>query len=49
MKKLVSFLYDSARKLNDLETLSSLNPFRILKRLGNKILGRNLLKKIFFD
>ena len=49
MRKLVRKLYQSARRLNDLSTLLSFSPKKVLRRLSNKVIGRNLLKRIFFD
>lgn len=42
MSKLISLLYKAARKANDVETLLSLKPNRILRRLANKRIGRKL-------
>ncbi|MCM8768567.1 MAG: hypothetical protein NC911_02640 [Candidatus Omnitrophica bacterium] len=47
MAKLVSFLYQLARRLNDLETILSGNPKRIARRIKNKYLGRKILSKIY--
>ena len=46
MAKLVSFLYNLARKANDVETLSSGDPKRVAKRAKNKVIGRSLIKKL---
>jgi len=37
---IVSFLYQLARKANDLETLKSGKPVKIVRRLKNKQIGR---------
>ncbi|MFP4589359.1 MAG: hypothetical protein ACLFN4_07940 [Candidatus Acetothermia bacterium] len=47
MKKLIRTLYKLARGANTAETLASLNPVRIIKRLVNVKIGRNLWR-IFF-
>lgn len=46
MGKSVSFLYKMARTANDIETLSSGNPKRIVKRGRNKLIGRTLMKNL---
>ena len=47
MGKLVSMLYKVARIANDIETLSSLKPDRIARRVVNKQLSRKLGSKLF--
>jgi hypothetical protein len=47
MSKLVSFLYKLARTANDVETVASGNPKRIARRLKNKLIGRNVVSKLF--
>jgi hypothetical protein len=42
-----SMLYESARTANDLETLASGNPRRIVRRVKNKLLGRLLGRSLF--
>ncbi|WP_169307629.1 hypothetical protein [Halanaerobium praevalens] len=46
MAKLVFFLYKLARVANDVETLSSGSPKRIVKRAKNKVIGRSIIKKL---
>jgi len=50
-KKISSILYNLSRKANDLETIITLNPIKIIRRLKNKIIGRivigKFLNKIF--
>lgn len=46
MGKSVSFLYKMARTANDIETLASGNPKRIVKRGRNKVIGRTLMKNL---
>lgn len=46
MGKSVSFLYRMARTANDIETLASGNPKRIVKRGRNKVIGRTLMKNL---
>jgi hypothetical protein len=43
-KKASNSLYKAARTMNDLETLASGDPKKILRRGKNKILGRLLAK-----
>lgn len=47
MGKTISFLYRLARLANDIETLLSLNPKRIARRVKNKIVGRKLVSKVW--
>ncbi|MBA7541303.1 hypothetical protein ES705_33614 [subsurface metagenome] len=47
MGKLVSFLYNLARKANDVKTITSGDPKKITRRVKNKIIGRKLIKKIW--
>jgi hypothetical protein len=47
MSKLVSLLYQAARRANDVETFTSGNPKRIARRLRNKIVGRTIVSKLF--
>lgn len=49
MRNPTNFLYKLARKVNDFTTLVSFNPFKIIKRISNKFIGRNLLKRIFWN
>ena len=46
MSKLVSFLYKIARTANDIEKLSSGDPKKIANRAKNKVIGRNIMKKL---
>jgi hypothetical protein len=46
-RRLSSELYESARVANDLETLASGNPRRILRRAKNKLIGRFLGRNLF--
>lgn len=47
MNKLIAFIYNLARRLNDLNTLASGNPKKIGRRIKNKILGRKIIRKIW--
>lgn len=47
MGKTVSFLYRLARIANDIETLLSLNPKRMARRVKNKWVGRKLVRKVW--
>ncbi|MGD0954666.1 MAG: hypothetical protein ABR985_20160 [Methanotrichaceae archaeon] len=43
-KKASSSLYKAARTMNDIETLATGNPKKIMRRGKNKLLGRMLSK-----
>jgi hypothetical protein len=47
MSKLVSFLYNLARKLNDIKAITSGDPKKIARRVKNKIIGRKIIRKIW--
>jgi len=47
MSKIVSFLYNLARKANDIEKLSSGDPKKIARRVKNKIIGRKIIRKVW--
>lgn len=47
MGNIVRFLYRLARLANDIETLLSLNPKRIARRVKNKVVGRRLVRKVW--
>ncbi len=47
MSKAVSFLYQLARAVNDIEKLSSGDPKRIARRAKNKYIGRKLVRNIW--
>jgi len=44
----VSFLYKLARTTNDIDKIASGNPKKITKRAANKLIGRKLVKKLWF-
>jgi hypothetical protein len=46
-KRLSSSLYEAARLTNDLETVASGNPYRIVRRAKNKVVGRILGRSFF--
>jgi hypothetical protein len=46
MSKLTRFLYKAARNANDIETIASCNPKRIMRRVKNKIMAK-LFWKLF--
>jgi hypothetical protein len=45
--KISSVFYRIARLINDLETLGSLDGKKISKRIQNKWIGRNIIRKIW--
>lgn len=47
MGKSVSFLYSMARLANDVEKLTSGDPARIGRRVGNKVMGRYLVRRVW--
>ncbi|MBA7532855.1 hypothetical protein ES705_25085 [subsurface metagenome] len=47
MKKLVSLLFNLARKANDISKVASGDPKKITRRIKNKIIGRKLIRKIW--
>ena len=44
---LVSWLYQLARKANDVSTVTSGKPKRMAKRVKNKVVGRTIGSKLF--
>ncbi len=46
MSKLTGFLYKMARTANDIEKLSSGDPKKIANRARNKVIGRNIMRKL---
>jgi len=47
LNKMISSLFNLARKLTDIRTLASGDPGRITRRIKNKILGRRIVRKIW--
>jgi hypothetical protein len=45
---LVSFLYRLARTANDVKTVSSGNPKKIVKRMANKAIGRKVVRRLWW-
>jgi len=48
MGKLVSSLFKLARLANDISKVASGDPKKIIRRVKNKIIGRELIKKIWW-
>lgn len=48
MSSLRSALYRWARILGDVQAVTSGDPKRIAKRYANKVIGRNVVRKIWF-
>ena len=47
MSKLISFLFNLARRLTDIRTLASGSPGKIARRIKNKYIGRKIIKKLW--
>lgn len=47
MSKSVSFLYNLARVANDFEKITSGDPKKIGRRVGNKIIGRTIISHVW--
>lgn len=47
MKGIISFLYKLARGANDLQTLTSGKPKKVIKRGKNKLIGRKVASKLY--
>ncbi len=47
MSKSVSFLYNLARLANDFEKLTSGDPGKIGRRVGNKVIGRTMISRVW--
>jgi hypothetical protein len=43
-----NFFYQLARWIRDLEVLGSGNPGRMIKRLANKAVGRNIVRRLWW-
>jgi len=47
MNKIISFLFNLARKLTDIKAVASGDPKKIIRRAKNKYIGRKIIKKIW--
>ena len=47
MGKLISFLFNLARRLNDISKVASGDPKKVARRIKNKVMGRKLILKIW--
>jgi len=47
MNKLVSFLFNLARKANDVSKVAIGDPKKITRRVKNKVIGKKLIRKIW--
>ena len=47
MKSLVAFLYKLARVANDVSKLASGKPKKIVRRVKNKLIGRNIIQRFW--
>jgi len=45
--KLISFLFNLARRLTDIKAVASGDPKKIIRRAKNKYIGRKLIKKLW--
>ena len=48
INKAVSFLYKLARQANDVKVITSGDPKKVARRVKNKIIGRKLIRKIWW-
>lgn len=46
--RIAPILYRTARTVNDIEAILSLNPVRIIRRIKNKFIGRAIAKTNIF-
>jgi len=47
LNKMISFLYQLARKLTDFKAIISGNPVKIGRRAKNKYIGRKIIRKFW--
>ena len=47
LNKLISFLFNLARKLTDFKAIMSGDPVKVGRRVKNKYIGRKIIRKIW--
>ena len=47
MGKLISFLFNPARRLTDIKAVASGDPKKIIRRAKNKYIGKKIIRKIW--
>jgi len=47
LNKMISLLYQLARKLTDLKAVASGSPMKVGRRIKNKYIGKKLIRKLW--